>query len=81
MDIIKLILCILFIILGIILGLYVGFWIMFVGGIWDIVEMIQQDIATKIGILWAVLKIIFAAFFGWLTAMFFFLLAKLTAGE
>lgn len=80
MDTIRMIITIFFYILGIVLGLYVGFWVMFVGGIWDIVQMTQESVATKMGVFGAVLKIIFAGFVGWLIAFTCFAIAKV-AGD
>lgn len=50
---------------GISLGVYVGFWLMFVGGILDIVEQVKGSV-EPLPIGFGILKIIFAPFTGWL---------------
>lgn len=51
-------------IFGICLGVYTGFWVMFVGGIVEIIDAVKAPV-TDAGIIgWAILKIIFASFVG-----------------
>lgn len=62
------------IIAGIALGLYVGVWLMFIGGIHDIYTflLITFKTSTDPGI-WmlakGILKVLFAGFTGWLSAL------------
>lgn len=57
------------VIAGIALGLYVGVWLMFVGGILDIVAEIKGELELMpIGI--GIVKMIFASFVGWVSAAF-----------
>lgn len=60
------------IILGIVLGLYVGIWIMFIGGIAGLIDVVVgavngQDI-SGMAVAVDVAKIIFAGLAGWLSA-------------
>ena len=48
---------------GISLGVYVGFWLMFVGGILDIVEQVKGSMEL-LPIGFGILKIVFAYFTG-----------------
>lgn len=60
----KLIFGILLVVLGIALGIYVGVWLMFVGGIVQIVKSIQAGIPDATVIAWGIVKIIFAGVVG-----------------
>tara|TARA_Y100000310_G_scaffold329890_1_gene400538 strand:- start:516 stop:761 length:246 start_codon:yes stop_codon:yes gene_type:complete len=60
---------IVFIIVGVVLGLYVGIWVCFIGGIIDLMEVVQQeDQITASTIAIGVLKIMFASFCGSIAA-------------
>ena len=53
---------------GIGLGIYVGFWLMFIGGIVQIIDSIKNDTnAISIGI--GFLRIAFSSLVGWGTAL------------
>ena len=54
---------------GVAIGLYVGVWLMFIGGMLDIVEFIRQDLAPTSTLAWGVAKIVFASFVGQLSAI------------
>ena len=49
---------------GICLGVYTGFWVMFVGGIVDIIDAIKAPVTDAGMIGWAILKILLASFVG-----------------
>ena len=54
----------LIILLSIVGALYLGGWVMFIGGIADIVDAIQKDPVEGVDIGVGILKIIFASFVG-----------------
>lgn len=57
---------VLLIMLGVVLGLYVGVWILFVGGILDLVDVVNLLIDDSgldgMLVVWGVLKMMFAGF-------------------
>jgi uncharacterized BrkB/YihY/UPF0761 family membrane protein len=55
----------LLILLGIALGLYVGLWLLFIGGIVQIVEAVKADPVSSWGIAFGIVRIILAAPVGW----------------
>jgi hypothetical protein len=69
----KTILGILLFIGGIALGIYVGLWVCFVGGILGLVEvvngMIDGNGVDGMLIVWSILKMMFASFLGYLSAV------------
>ena len=59
---------------ALVLGLYVGFWLMFIGGIVQIVDAINVAMTTETGveamqIAIGAVKIIFASAVGWFAAI------------
>jgi hypothetical protein len=56
--------------LGICLGLYVGFWVMFVGGVMDVVEQVRAEVMSKMVLALGIAKILFASFVGWVIVAF-----------
>lgn len=60
---------------GICLGLFVGIFVMFVGGIVNIVDQIKAA-EDSFMIVWGVVKIVFSAPVGWII---FFILAKIAS--
>lgn len=56
------------IVLGVVLGLYVGIYLMFIGGIIQGVQSITPVVIPS-GIAWAVVRIVFAGFIGWISAL------------
>lgn len=50
---------------GIVLGIYVGFWLMFVGGIVQIIDSIKYD-TNALGIALGFIRISFSGIIGWL---------------
>ena len=68
------------IILGVILGLYVGVWLCFIGGIRDIVDvvniMIKNDFVDGLKLAIGIVKIIFAGVAGYLSALFCIILGR-----
>ena len=61
----------LMIVIGIILGIYIGVWIMFAGGILDIVEFIKNDWQNMQLLAWGIVKILLAKVVGGLSAYIF----------
>ena len=57
------------IIAGIIVGLYVGVWVMFIGGIVQVIESIRAENLIALDVAIAVARILFAGFFGWLAGI------------
>lgn len=47
---------------GIAYGVYFGFWVMFIGGIVDIIDTIKAPVTEASAIGWGVLKMMFASF-------------------
>lgn len=60
----KAVIGIVLILCGCLLGLYVGFWLMFVGGIIDIVAAIRADVLNGSQLGWGIGKCLFAQFVG-----------------
>ena len=58
---------VLLIICGIVLGVYLGVFVMFIGGIFQILHSISPFIANGVG--YGILKIIFASFVGSISAL------------
>ena len=56
---------------GILIGLYVGFWLMFIGGVVDIVAAIRADELDVAKLGWGIGKCLFAQFVGAVSAMVF----------
>lgn len=54
---------------GIALGLYVGVYLMFIGGIVDIINQIKAPEISAMAVAWGVIKIVMASSVGWLTAI------------
>lgn len=59
---------VLLIVLGIALGLYVGVWVMFIGGIFEIVDFIKLGLEDYSMLAWGIIKIILSSLVGWLCA-------------
>lgn len=55
---------------GICLGLYVGFWIMFIGGLVDIINAVKSVETSAGAVGWGALKILLSGVAGWLTFAF-----------
>ena len=68
--------------LSIALGVYVGFWVMFIGGIVQIVEAVKDVPVNAWGIGFGILRILGAGLVGWLTflvtALVTWVIAKIT---
>ena len=65
----RTILGLILIVMGIVLGLYVGFWWAFIGGIVQIVNGIRAPEIVALTLAWGIAKVVFASFFGWISAM------------
>lgn len=59
----------LLILLGVGLGLYVGLYVMFIGGIIQIITQFGAPVIEASVIAWGVVKMIFAAAVGWIVAL------------
>lgn len=63
--------------IGVAVGLYVGVWLMFIGGILELVEyvnlLVDGSSPDAIMVVWGVLKIMFAGFVGSISAYVFFI--------
>ena len=57
------------------LGLYVGFWLMFIGGIIEVINSVTPVINNS-GIAWGIVKVVFAEVVGVIT---FFVVAAIGA--
>lgn len=55
---------VLLIIIGVCLGLYVGVWLMFIGGIVDVIEQVRADTLETMAVAFGVVKIFFAGCMG-----------------
>lgn len=64
----KAIIGLLMILGGLALGAYVGLWLMFVGGIIQVIEAVQVTPVNASGIAWGIVRIVFASAAGWLSA-------------
>ena len=64
----KVILGLLMILGGIVLGLYVGLWWAFIGGIIQLIQAIRAPELIISKLAWGITKIIFAQFFGYISA-------------
>ena len=60
---------ILLVLAGIALGLYVGVYIMFIGGIVDVINQIKAPEISAMAVAWGVAKVVLASFIGWLVAI------------
>lgn len=60
----KIIVGVLLMFIGVILGLYVGGWVMFVGGIVQIIEAIKASPVEAMGVACGALRVVCAAFVG-----------------
>jgi hypothetical protein len=49
---------------GIILGIYVGFWVMFVGGIMDLIETVRAETLIKMDVFIGIMKMVLAGMVG-----------------
>lgn len=59
------------VVVGVCLGLYVGLYVMFVGGIIQIISQIGAVNVSAAAIAWGVVKMLFAAVVGWLITLAF----------
>ena len=65
--------------IGAILALYVGGWIMFVGGIAQVIDAIRADVLDSLAIAIGIGKVVFCSLVGWLIFGVFGLVAKVIA--
>jgi len=66
----KEIIGVIMIIAGLVLGVYLGLYVMFIGGIIDIVDEINAVTADGGAIAWGIVKICFASLVGTLSGLF-----------
>lgn len=57
------------------LGLYFGLWVMFIGGIVQVVEALKDNPVSGVGVGIGIVRVIGAGFVGWLT---FFVISLIT---
>jgi hypothetical protein len=69
------------ILVGIVLGLYVGVWVLFIGGIIDVIEQIKADELQAMAVAIGVAKVIFAGLGGWLSAILLIIPGMVIVGE
>ena len=65
----KVVIGLLVIVAGAALGIYVGGWLCFVGGIVQVIETIKAPEIEAIGIALGIVRIVCAAFLGWVSFM------------
>ena len=65
----KVIIAILMILGGFTLGLWLGVWVLFIGGVVDIIEQIKAPNLDSMIIAWGLVKIVFASIVGWVSAL------------
>jgi hypothetical protein len=65
----KMVFGILLVVAGIALGLYVGVWLMFIGGIVDVIEQVRAPELSAMGVAIGIGKTVFAGVAGWLVAI------------
>ena len=63
----------LLVLIGIVLGLYLGLWVLFIGGVIDLIKQIRLPEMNTGIIAWGIVKVLFAGFIGTLSAMIFIL--------
>jgi hypothetical protein len=54
---------------GLALGLYLGLWVMFIGGVLDIVVAVKADVLPGDALAWGIAKCVLAQFVGGISAM------------
>jgi hypothetical protein len=57
------------ILVGIFVGLYVGLWLMFIGGIVQLINQLQAPHIEALQVSYGVVKIMLASFIGWICAI------------
>lgn len=67
------------VILAVVGGLYVGVWLMFIGGLIDIIEAIKAPVTEAMPLAIGVVKMFFAGVVGWVVAIAGFFLAGLAS--
>lgn len=67
MKTVSIIFGVILLVLSILGGLYVGFWVMFVGGIVDIIDAIKAPVTSMSAVGWGLIKILLASFIGGIT--------------
>jgi hypothetical protein len=51
----------------------VGVYVMFIGGIIDVIDYIKQDLVTESLLIWGIVKILFSGLVGWLAGAILFI--------
>lgn len=65
----KVLIGVLLILAGIVIGLWLGVWVLFIGGIIDIINQIKSPEFNGMVIAWGIVKIMIASGVGTLSAM------------
>ena len=76
MDTFKAIAGLLICFLSIVVGLYLGVWIMFVGGMVQIVDAVKSVPTDAMGIMLGMARFFFSGAVGWLSFMFLFAIGR-----
>lgn len=68
---------------GIVLGVYVGLWLMFIGGIIQVIDAINANPTPALDVALGVCRIVFAGGVGWLSALLLIIpgVAMISTGE
>ncbi len=61
---------------GIILGFYLGIWVLFIGGIVDVIGQIQAPVLEAKGLAIGIAKVLFAGFIGTVVGGIFIFIGK-----
>lgn len=65
----------LFAIAAVVLGVYVGLFVMFIGGITDLIDGAKADPTDSKMVAWGVVKMLLGSISGWIVAYFFIALS------
>lgn len=65
----KIIISVLIFLFGIALGLYLGLYVLFVGGIVQIIEAFRQPEILPLDVAFGIVKMLFASVVGWISFM------------
>lgn len=62
-------------IIGLCVAAYVGLWLMFVGGIMQVIDGVKSDPVDGSDVAWGIVRIVFASPVSGIAAFFFFVIA------
>ncbi len=55
---------------GVLIGLWIGVWVMFIGGIIEVVTALKATDINAFMLAWGIVRIMFAGFVGWFCGIF-----------